>query len=337
MRLGFITILLILLGIAHSTIIVQGEEKSEPLIVVTFGYLKPDLERLICRGKVVSLIPEGIDPHEYQLRPGDIDTLRSANLIVSTGHTSFELRIIDMVETGEIKAELVDILRDIRGLKILVNPVTNQPNYHMPLNDPVNYLLFITFVADKLFTIDPDSRSCILEKYYQLTSEITYNVLPYRGKYNTGVLVDKPHAQYLADWLGFRVLWVLKPEEEYQLTPGDLDKVEMLLEKGYARLVIITEPGESPEATYLKALASNHDVPIIWVNSPSTMTGVYRALSNIIRQLERVELKESTPPVVSEEKRVFEPHLIIYPTLSFIIGVLIGVLIYRRMVKSSAK
>jgi len=152
------------------------------VVVVTFSYLKPDVERLMCGGVLYSIVPPGVDPHEYQLKPSDQEVLRSADIVVSTGHTSFEQSIRGMVERGEIKAILLDIIEDT-GVKLKVNPVTKQYNYHMPVNDPVNYLLFLSKLVEVLVRLNPGSKECIYEKYARVVSNVTSTILVNAGRF----------------------------------------------------------------------------------------------------------------------------------------------------------
>ncbi|MET1100861.1 MAG: zinc ABC transporter substrate-binding protein, partial [Pyrodictiaceae archaeon] len=112
------------------------------LIVTTFPNLVWDIKQLVCKDdRVKSIVPLGVDPHEYQLTPSDIQLLAKADIIVSTAHTPFEEDIRSLTLEGKLYATLIEIPR-IPGIRILRNPVTGQPNYHMLIYDPENYKIF---------------------------------------------------------------------------------------------------------------------------------------------------------------------------------------------------
>ena len=65
--------------------------------MVSFPNLAYDVGLLACEDdRIVSLAPAGSDPHEYQLTPEDVELLRRADLIISTGHVPFEARIKEL-------------------------------------------------------------------------------------------------------------------------------------------------------------------------------------------------------------------------------------------------
>jgi zinc/manganese transport system substrate-binding protein len=283
-----------LLGYVLQAIVVGGS--GGVVVVVTFSYLKPDVERLMCGGVLYSIVPPGVDPHEYQLKPSDQEVLRSADIVVSTGHTSFEQSIRGMVERGEIKAILLDIIEDT-GVRLKVNPVTKQYNYHMPVNDPVNYLLFLSKLVEVLVRLNPGSKECIYEKYARVVSNVTSTILVNAGRFRgKAAIVDAPHAQYLAEWLGFEVVQVLKAEEEYQVSPGDVEKAIDLARRGEVSVVFVTKPGVQPEGAKLIEIAREFNISVVMVDSPSGGTGVLENLVQLVNQISAVHTTPSTTP-----------------------------------------
>ncbi|HIP25359.1 MAG TPA: ABC transporter substrate-binding protein, partial [Archaeoglobus profundus] len=114
-RVGLVVLLLSLL--------LLGSAKGLT-IIVTFPNLEEDIKLVAPKDVIKSIVPVGVDPHTYQLTPDDIESLKRADVIISTAHTHFEMKIKKMVENGEIKAKLVEI-PEIPGIKILKNPVTH--------------------------------------------------------------------------------------------------------------------------------------------------------------------------------------------------------------------
>lgn len=310
-----IALLLLLIPVTSS--------QSNLTIVVTAPSLVGDVERIVsdCGDVVFSLVPRGVDIHEYQLTPSGRELLREADLIISTGHTSFELKIRELIGEGDLNAILLDIL-EIPGLKIRVNPVTGQLNYHMPVKDPVNYLLFMSNLTRMLSEINPSKANCYYSSYFKVLDELYKSILVHRDEYSGLVIVDTPHAQYYVEWTGLRVAWILKYEEEVPITMESLEKTRELLSSGLVRAVFITEGFQGGD--FLVEEAEKHGVIVITVPHPSSNVSVLDGLYSVVDQLERL-----VPKVIGSnsstgvERREYSNLL--YYSLTFTLGVIIGV------------
>lgn len=328
----FLPILLlvaIVTPITCCTIVHARSDKDQPVVIVTFSYLKSDVELIMCDGLVDTLVPPGIDPHDYQLKPSDLEALKSADIIVSTGHTHFELEIRDLVERGELRAKLVDVL-ETPGIRVLTNPVTGQLNYHLPIKDPLNYLVFMSVLARTLAEVDPSRGNCYYRKFHDLAEKLAEEILLHRGLFSGNVVVDSPHAQYYVEWLGFRVIWVAKPEEGVQVTPENVQRLRELVESGDIVAVIVTKPVESPESRFLVELASECGVPVVEVYGPASSVGVYSSLLDVVKQFKELNLTITTklkPASGGNYDHVI--HYFVFAAVSFVIGLVFGVLVSK--------
>lgn len=312
---------------------VSLDNDSRPVIVVTFSFLEPDVLMLVCGDMVYSIVPIGVDPHEYQLRPSDIEILREADLVISTGHTNFELKIEEMISRKEISARLINIL-NITGVTISINPVTSQPNYHNPIQEPLNYILFLGEVTKVLADLNPSRKECYYERYLNALSLLSENVLKFRNKFSENVIVDKPYAQYLVEWLGFKVIWIVKPEEEYQLSAESLLKVREIIDSEAVKVLFYTEPADSPESRIVIEIAEEKGIPVIPIPGPSTGKGVLNVLREVTSRVLSLlnehtnKLSHATSKATSVSDTIFSTWVAII--ISFIIGVLLGVVIREK-------
>lgn len=307
------------------------DDKFQLVVVVTFGHLKPDVELLLCSGVVYPLVPSNVDPHDYQLKPSDIELLKRASVIISTGHAHFELEIRDLVERGELKAKLVDIL-SIPGIKVLTNPVTEQPNYHLPVRDPVNYLVFMGVLVRVLTEIDPINRNCYYSKFYDLVEKLAEGILTYGSRFSGNVIVDSPHVQYYVEWLGFKTAWIVEPEEGVQATPESIRKIEELIRSKSIIAVFVTRPKISPGSRLLVELAEEYKVPIVEVHGPASDVGVYNSLLDVLMQVKELNLATTSklkPVAGSEYAQLAYLHYAVLIMLSFIVGFIVGVLVRK--------
>ncbi len=254
------------------------------VIVVTFPSLANDIRQLVCSDDhVISIVPPGADPHDYQLSVDDIELLRKADLIVSTGHTPFENRIKDLVVDGEINAVLLETPW-IEGVVIKANPATGQPNLHMPIYDPLNYVAFINNVSDTLIQLRPrcsdlynSRRLMVLQRVIELLSS--------SPRIYVDAVADKPLVQYAISWLGIRVKYLVVKEHGVPATPSDLEVIEDALARKTVRLVVVTEPATDTVSKQLVELASRYDVPVIHIPSPLSNGTIIDKLEYIVSQI----------------------------------------------------
>jgi len=259
---------------------------EKALVIATFPSVAEDLNLFLCDGRASSLVPLGVDPHDYQLSPGDVGKLKTARLIVSTGHTPFEARIKDLVERGELAAVLIEI-PEIPGMLILENPATGQPNLHMPIYDPGNYEVFARYMAEKLSEVDPAHAACYAQRLQQLVSEL--NSLKLKVKpLNLTALATRPPAQYAVWWTGVRVAYLLVKEEDLPATPEDIARIERALAAGEIKLIVALSDDPAPLRSKAEELSARYNIPMITIPSPITPTSIYEKIAQVAQELSKI-------------------------------------------------
>lgn len=263
-------------------------------IVVTFSNLVHDIRLIACADDEVDyLVPPGLDPHDYELRPGDIEKLRRADLIVSTAHTPFEVSVRKMVSEGSVRARLMEI-PSVKGIRIYENPSTGQPNYHMPIYDPLNYLAFMRELRDVLKELNP-SRSETYDRNYLEVEERIRSMMAEAHRMNATALASTPMAQYALEWLGVRVRFLLMKDEGLPVTPSELSEIYRAARSGEIDLVVTV--GDERTQANLKAIEISEEFGIRRVNIPSPLEGssIPDKLDRIVRSLgEGIERGKST-------------------------------------------
>ena len=244
-----------------SIILISLISKASALtIVTTIPSLVNDV-KLIAPNDEVYGIPAY--SHDYQLTSRDVEMLKSADLIVSTAHTHFEEKVREMVESGEIKAELIEIPK-IEGMKLLKYPETEKTNYHMPIYDPYNYKLFLIEIAKKLESLNPK------ENYVERARDVCRKVEMINFRYNGTAIVDYPYGQYAVSWMGLKVVGIFFNSPT---TPEKFKEVDYL---------VITRNSE-------KSIALIENIPhkyVIYIDSPF-------ANNSILQKLEGIEVRKS--------------------------------------------
>lgn len=254
------------------------------LIVVTFPPLEGDVRALACQGDVVkSLVPPGVDPHMYSLRPSDMELLRKADLIVSTGHTPVELRIRELVASGELKARLLDIV-ELEGVRVYVNPVTGKPNYHSIIYDPHNYIVFIEELSKVLSSLRP---SC--SQHYSLVAtsivEGVREAVKRVPEVDIVAVADEPVVQYAVEWAGIHVELVLVAEEGLPPTPALVEKARTMISTGSVGLVVVVEGKPTEASAMLEQMAREHGVRVLEVPSPLDPRPFYEKIVDVCARL----------------------------------------------------
>ncbi len=254
------------------------------LIVVTFPSLVNDIEQLVSNDdRVISIVPPGTDPHEYQLTISDIEILQKADIIISTGHTSFENRIRELVNNGEIKAVLIEIPK-INDMKILNNPATGLPNLHMPIYDPINYITFINNITETIQKLRPTLANTYNANRLSIISKIAY-LLASAPRIYLEAVADKPLTQYAVSWLGIEIRYLIIKEPGVPATPSDLSIIRNEMAKGHINLAIVTEPAIDASSQQLIDMANEYNITILYVPSPLSNATIIDKLTNIASQI----------------------------------------------------
>ena len=264
-------------------------------VVVTFSNLVYDVEPLLCEGDVVEyLAPPGVDPHNYQLSPSDVEKLRRADLVVSTAHAPFEVVVKDLIRRGELRALLVEI-PEIPGVKILSNPVLGTPNYHMPIYDPVNYVEFITYLANTLSTLRPECSKHYRDAAARVASEVR-ELVDRAPKLSVVAAADTPLAQYAVTWLGVDVKYLVIREHGAPASPSDVSRIREAVRSGKVRLAVVAKPPRSKASEMLKGIAGEAGIPVIYVPQPFQEGSIIDKLRDVLTQALSIagELEEPT-------------------------------------------
>ncbi|MCD6301521.1 MAG: zinc ABC transporter substrate-binding protein, partial [Staphylothermus sp.] len=246
-----------------NTVVIESINNTEGLLIVTtFSNLVADIKQITCpNDKVISLVPPGVDPHTYSLRPEDISLLNKADLIISTAHAPFEINIRQLYQKGAIRGTLIEIPK-IPGVVLFNNPITQKPNYHMPIYDPFNYMKFLSIVEKKLEELNPSCKNIYKEALYKVFLKEAL-VLTNTSITNITAVADLPFTQYAVEWLGIHVKYLIVKEQGVQSTPQDLIIIEKNLRERKIKSCIVTSPVVNPASKKLLDLCNKYNIPIL--------------------------------------------------------------------------
>ncbi len=272
-------------------------------IVVTFTYLGLDVEQLVCSGDIIiALVPSGVDPHEYQLTPIDVDLLRNADLVISTAHAPFELKIRELVALGEVNSSLIEVPY-IDGIRKLVNPSTGSLNLHAVTYDPYNYAVFLTKLAEEMSIHRPSCRSVYYLKLAQVLTKLVE--LTSSARKESGLAVgESPLVQYAVEWLGIKVENFVLMEHELMSPPGALRDIEDSIKGGVIDYILVIEGSSSAAYSYLLELAEKYNRTVLRIPSPLAEGSTLSKLAKVVEQVS--EVSELTSTIVQQHGGLYE-------------------------------
>jgi len=210
---------------------------SAQKIVVSFPAYNIVLKEAFPNADVILLTKGVSDPHEYQLTPQDLQMLKALterDVIISSMHAPFELKIAEMAKNGEIKAKLIDLTKIQWYLTWDGELVKGAEQDHGGLNMhdhgvfPPNVFALIDEVS-KATGLEPDQN--FIQKLKQLNAT-------YANKFSGKAIAITPTAQYILYWLGFRDVALFIKEPGVPPSLADLQKVVQYAKEGAPALAV---------------------------------------------------------------------------------------------------
>ncbi len=217
MRIRVVLLIVLLIGL---TAPLSSSAEQKPLVVASIGPIASIVSEAFGDSvDVVTLIPLGADPHEYQLTAEQVSLLQRASVIVTTGgHLPVEAKMAGLKKEGVISGELL-LIDDYKreGFRYLPERWYNgKDNPHGTWLDPDNALAIAKATEKALEEADPaDAETyrkgllCFEERVKSI--EDSYRALIVE---NRSSVIEMPPVQYAVEWLGIRATASLLPEEE---------------------------------------------------------------------------------------------------------------------------
>ncbi len=282
---AIILILLIIGAVTVSYVLIKpGTEEEKALIITTFPGLEKDLQIMLdgCNISVEPLVPAGVDPHEYQLKPSDYQKLNKALLIISTGHTPFENEIKNTIN----EKDKIIVIPEIPGIKFKTLP-DGAVNLHMPIYDPSNYETYITYIANYLSEKIPSCSETIRRNTAEIIETINNTYISHKDLLaNRSAVLVSPAVEYAVSWLGVDIKGYLTLEHESSTSPEQITLIREELAKG-AIAVIIVDNNSMPlgqSSIKLEQLAEEYNASIIKVPAPFLDTSMLEKIQSVANQ-----------------------------------------------------
>ncbi len=296
-----LTLVGVVLLLVRANPLISSSSDNGLSIVVTSPNLVDDINMVKCEeDRVISILPQLADPHDYYLTPEDVRLLKQADLIVSTAHTHFELQIHELIDAGEINSFLIEIPR-IPEVKIMKNPTTRMDNLHMPIYDPWNYLTFMRNVTETLERLNP-SCSLIYEANYAVVEAEVKSLLAHNTTRLLRGIATKPVAQYAVAWLGVNVTRLVIPEEGVSPTTTAILEIENMLRTRGVEILVVIKGDEYSD--YLRNLGKQYGVPVIEIPIPFAQGSIISKLEYVVSQISEIQISNT----LQERLEYHDPH-----------------------------
>lgn len=319
-----ITVVLFILILLSPMTIAQ----ERPLVVTSIAPIAEILKEAF--GDTVQveyLVPLGVDPHQYQLTPEQIEEIQRADAVVTIGHLPAEEKIEELEQEGLLKGRVLGI-RDYQryGFRYLPERwYNNKYNPHGIWLDPYNALAIAKAVKDALVEIYPayaslDSRFSEFEAKVEGIA-LAYQKLDLKGK---RALIELPSQQYALEWMGVVAVDSIKPEEEVPAKSVD----ELLDVAKTVDIIVYSE--ESPEQLKSAALELSKRTGVPAVKVLVMWSG--RSYTEVLTQNSAnvaLAFRSCAPKQISRQTNLNTTYIFLALIVGITLGTALGVIIKK--------
>lgn len=228
-------------------------------------------EILINNVEVVTLIPEGAEPHSYQVSPEVVEKARKADLFVFTGHLVFEEKLHELLPQIPVLQINSENYFGNYKLRILKLP-DGRRNLHAYWLHPGNALAIAKAFIDKLSEIDPVNsekyyeRLSVFEKRVKKVKQYINGIIEFYGMKDVGVVITFPGEQYVADTLNLKVIGMLSRGEGVFVSGAELSEIKSKLESGEAKIMVASDVSRMLNVgKFIEKLCKETKIPIAYV------------------------------------------------------------------------
>ena len=238
-------------------------EADEPAIVVTSSILGSLAGELAGgEAEVTVLMPEGVDPHDWQPSAKDVETLGTADLVVVNG-LDLEEGLGDVL--AEIERDGVPVFAATDHVELRTEDGREDPHIW---TDPLAIKAVVSALAAVLeqeLELDVAARAAGLEERLVVLDEELRDTLAAVPPGERKLVTGHESMGYFADRYGFELVGAIVPSSSSQAeaSAGELAELKPLIESEGVRAVFteIGTPGEVAEAIAAEAGATVVELP----------------------------------------------------------------------------
>ncbi|NJE42195.1 metal ABC transporter solute-binding protein, Zn/Mn family [Thermococcus sp. GR6] len=327
MRARTLLIALLLIG---SFIPLTSGAGEKPLVVTSIAPLAAIVQDAFGDSvEVVYIIPLGADPHEYQLTASQIELLRQADVIVTTGgHLPVEKRIAELKKEGTITGEAL-FIDDYKaeGFRYLSEHWYNsKDNSHGIWLDPHNAMAIAQATEKALEKADPYNAELYRKEFKSFRERVGTIVGAYKALVmeNRTAVIQMPSNQYAIEWLGIKAVASIKPEEEVPAL--GVDELVSAAEKTDLIVYGKESPDQLKEAAKELAVKSGKplaEITVFWKDKPYTEVLIENSAAVI------KALGEKPPEELAEARTDVTQYVVVSIIVGLVLGTALGVILKK--------
>lgn len=276
---------------------------------------------------VFSIVPPGVEPHEFTLTPGVIQNASSANLIIIDGHIEWENQLLNAVAQAKgqkIDAFSLNLMNYISNMTILEMPpgsgMTGK-NVHGYWLLPSNMRIIAELIYDKLVEMDPahsDYYTSNLNIFLTRLSLLENKLMEVKDKLSgKPVVLGFLEEDYIAYAMGLKVVTVLSAGENPNANPNALSLAEQVLSKEHGIIMVSDVAVQMPLYNTAIQLSKQTGAPLVTVIT--TINEDY--VSAMMYNIGEVDGVIDTAYVNSQSQTMFDPVFLLLIGLIIVIVV----------------
>ncbi len=223
----------------------QAEAKDNRPLVVATTTMIADLAQMLGgqQVRVVGLMKPGEDPHMYDVRPRDAQTIAQAKLVLLNG-LHLESTLLHIIENNAKDAQVVALAEDPRIITLGSDDKQGAPDPHCWLD--VNYYkVYVERARDGLVAIDPANTVLYQQRAEQYLAELTELDQWVRAQIDTVASVQRiiitshDAFAYFGKAYGIEVHAVVGISTEQAPKPQDVQRLEAMVKEKNIRALFI--------------------------------------------------------------------------------------------------
>jgi zinc transport system substrate-binding protein len=239
------------------------------VVVASFYALAEAAERVGGSvAEVVNLTPPGVEPHDLELAPDDLELLLEADVVLYVGG-GFQPAVEDGID--DVSGRAVDVLEGLETLPPTeADELTADPHVWL---DPLRYADIVERVVGVLADVAPDDAAAFRSHADEVVADLEALDAEFRDRLSDcerrTVVVNHAAFGYLADAYGLEQHPISGIAPEAEVDPARLAELrELVLSEGVT--TIFTEELASPEVA--QTLASEAEVATAVLNPLEGLT-----------------------------------------------------------------
>ena len=232
---------------------------------------------------IIYILPEGAEPHNYQIPPDKISMLSNVSLFIFTGHFAFEEAILNSYPNKDVLTLNKSSLT-YGGYKItlLTIPGSSGYNPHAYWIYPDNALSIARAVVDKISSLDPEHKVIYKNNLMLFEEKIALlkNMYEYISKkydlVGKPLVIGFPAEQYFVAPLNMDIVAVIVKGEGLTISGNELQSAREALLESNTPLIIASDISRVLSvSSVFEDLESDTGAKIAFVNIVNTNIDSY--------------------------------------------------------------